>query len=61
MLRGLMGYAVRIGMRSDDPTYGFKIKLRHSGDSRLGVRTRSKPSASVVHSARAHVSRSNCY
>ena len=35
MLRGLMGYAVRIGMRGDDPTSGFKIKQRH-GD---GIRT----------------------
>jgi integrase len=30
MLRGLMAYAVRIGMRIDDPTADFKIKQRQS-------------------------------
>jgi integrase len=35
MLRGLMAYAVQIGMRADDPTAGFKIKQRQ-GD---GIRT----------------------
>jgi integrase len=30
MLRGLMRYAVCIGMRADDPTIGFKIKQRQS-------------------------------
>jgi integrase len=35
MLRGLMGYAVRIGIRPDDPSAGFKIKQRQSD----GIRT----------------------
>jgi integrase len=30
MLRGLMRYAICIGMRADDPTIGFKIKQRQS-------------------------------
>ena len=30
MLRGLMRYAVHIGMRADDPTIGIKIKQRQS-------------------------------
>jgi integrase len=29
-LRGLMAYAVSIGMRADDPTTGFKVKHRQS-------------------------------
>jgi integrase len=30
MLRGLMRYAICVGMRTDDPTIGFKIKSRPS-------------------------------
>jgi len=30
MLRGLMRYAISIGMRANDPTVGFKIKQRQS-------------------------------
>ncbi len=32
MLRGLMRYAVSIGMRANDPTVGFKIKQRQKTD-----------------------------
>jgi integrase len=32
MLRGLMRYAVSIGMRANDPTVGFKIKQRQKSD-----------------------------
>jgi integrase len=40
MLRGLMTYAVRVGMRASDPTIGIRIKYRQKGD---GVRTWGEP------------------
>jgi hypothetical protein len=60
MLRGLMRYAICIGMRADDPTIGFKIKQRQSDGIPTWGETEIEASAGTMRSAPVLGSRSSC-